>query len=133
MRLPQRFQPPDFQPREEFRPRDDIGSTPELIPLLSLTEEQFRERFRLSPIRRTKRRGLLRNVCVALGNSRNPQAVPALIRALHDDEPLIRGHAAWALGRIGGEESKRALQVALDSEKDDETLQEIRCALDEFS
>ena len=127
------FQPPDFQPHKEFRPRNDIGSTPELIPLLSLTEEQFRERFRLSPIRRTKRRGLLRNVCVALGNSRNPQAVPALIRALHDDEPLIRGHAAWALGRIGGEESKRALQVALDSEKDDETLQEIRCAIDEFS
>ena len=44
----------------------------------------------------------------------DPQAVPALIRALHDDEPLIRGHAAWALGRIGGEEAKRALQEALD-------------------
>ena len=86
----------DFQSHQEFRPRNGIGSTPELIPLLSLTEEQFRERFRLSPIRRTKRRGLLRNVCVALGNSGDPQAVPALIKALHDDEPLIRGHAAWA-------------------------------------
>jgi epoxyqueuosine reductase len=123
----------DFQPHQEFRPRNGIGSTPELIPLLSLTEEQFRERFRLSPIRRTKRRGLLRNVCVALGNSGDPQAVPALIKALHDDEPLIRGHAAWALGRIRGEESKRALQEALASEEDEETLNEIRCALDEFS
>src|SRR5438067_3068429 len=121
------------RPREEFRPRAAVGSNPELIPLLSLTEEQFRERFRLSPIRRTKRRGLLRNVCVALGNSGDPQAVPALIRALHDDEPLIRGHAAWALGRIRGEESKRALQEAFVSEKDGETLKEIRCALNEFS
>jgi epoxyqueuosine reductase len=126
-------QPQDFRSRQEFRPRNDIGSTPELIPLLSLTEEQFRERFRLSPIRRTKRRGLLRNVCVALGNSGDPQAIPALIRALHDVEPLIRGHAAWALGRIGGEESKRALQMALACEEDEEALKEIQCALDEFS
>jgi len=128
-----KFESFDFQPHQEFRPRNGIGSTPELIPLLSLTEEQFRERFRLSPIRRTKRRGLLRNVCVALGNSGDPQAVPALIKALHDEEPLIRGHAAWALGRIRGEESKRALQEAMASEEDEETLQEIRCALDDFS
>ena len=131
--LSSKSQSSDFQPHQGFRPRKGIGSSPELIPLLSLTEEQFRERFRLSPIRRTKRRGLLRNVCVALGNSRDPQAVPALINALHDDEPLIRGHAAWALGQIRGEESKRALQEALMSEEDEETLKEIRCALDEFS
>jgi epoxyqueuosine reductase len=126
-------QPVHFQPRQEFRPRNDIGSAPELIPLLSLTEGQFRERFLRSPIRRTKRRGLLRNVCVALGNSGDPQAVPALIGALHDDEPLIRGHAAWALGRIGGEEAKRALEEALVGEEDAESRKEIRCALDEFS
>src|SRR6266496_445736 len=90
-------QPIRVQRREEFRPRAGIGSNPELIPLLSLTEEQFRERFRSSPIRRTKRRGLLRNVCVALGNSGDPLAVPALVNALGDYEPLVRGHAAWAL------------------------------------
>src|SRR6266699_5570658 len=125
-------QPVHFQPHPQFKPREGIGSNPELIPLLSLTEEQFRERFRLSPIRRTKRRGLLRNVCVALGNSKDPQAIPALAGALHDYEPLIRGHAAWALGRIGGEEAKRALEQALTSEEDGETWKEIRCALDEF-
>jgi epoxyqueuosine reductase len=125
-------QPLRFQPRQEFKPHKTIGSAPELIPLLSLTEEQFRERFRLSPIRRTKRRGLLRNVCVALGNSGDPQAVPALIKALHDDEPLIRGHAAWALGQIGGEEAKKALQEMLEREKNEDTLQEIRCALDDL-
>ena|SRR5712692_4265821 len=117
---------------ENFRPRASVGSSPELIPLLSLTEEQFRERFRLSPIRRTKRRGLLRNVCVALGNSGDQRAVPALIDVLHDDEPLIRGHAAWALGRIGGEQAKQALQDALPTETDTEVQKEIQCALAEF-
>src|SRR5713101_1821435 len=115
--------------REEFRPRAGIGSNPELIPLLSLTEEQFRERFRSSPIRRTKRRGLLRNVCVALGNSGDPLAVPALVNALSDYEPLVRGHAAWALGCIGGEQAKHALDDVLASEDDEEVRKEIRYAL----
>jgi epoxyqueuosine reductase len=122
-------QPIRFHPRHEFRPRSDTGS-PELIPLLSLTEEEFRERFRHSPIRRTKRRGLLRNVCVALGNSGDQRAVPALVNALHDYEPLVRGHAAWALGRLGGMQSKQALEQALSTEEDEEVQQEIRCALD---
>jgi epoxyqueuosine reductase len=106
-----------------------VGSSPELIPLLSLTEAQFRERFRRSPIKRTKRRGLLRNVCVALGNIGDPQAVPALIGALHDEEALIRGHAAWALGRIGDEQALVALDEALGIEQDREVQKEIRCAL----
>jgi len=123
-------QPVQFHPRREFRPLPETGGSPELIPLLALTEEQFRERFRLSPIRRTKRRGLLRNVCVALGNIGDPQAIPALIGALHDYEPLVRGHAAWALGRIGGTQAKQALEDALASEQDEEVRSEIRCALD---
>jgi len=123
-------QPVHFRPRQELRPRAGVGSSPELIPLLSLTEEQFRERFRLSPIRRTKRRGLLRNVCVALGNSGDHDAVPALIGALHDYEPLVRGHAAWALGKLGGEQAKQALEEALKREEDEEVRKEIRCALE---
>ena len=115
--------------REEFRPRAGIGSNPELIPLLSLTEEQFRERFRSSPIRRTKRRGLLRNVCVALGNSGDPLAVPALVNALSDYEPLVRGHAAWALGCIGGDQVIGALKDALLVESDEEVRKEIGYAL----
>ena len=118
-----------FQPHEHFRPRPETGSSPELIPLLALTEEEFRERFRHSPIKRTKRRGLLRNVCVALGNSGDPQAIPALIGALHDHEPLVRGHAAWALGRIGGAQAQEALCSALKLEEDQEVQKEIRCAL----
>jgi epoxyqueuosine reductase len=120
---------PNFRPHDEFRPRPALGSNPELIPLLSLTEEQFRERFRHSPIKRTKRRGLLRNVCVALGNIGDPQAVPALIGALHDEESLVRGHAAWALGQIGGTQSLEALHDALETEQDREVQKEIQCAL----
>ena len=121
--------PQEVQPHPEFQPRAAVGSTPELIPLLSLTEEEFRQRFRLSPIRRTKRRGLLRNVCVALGNSGNTQAVPALIGALHDAEPLVRGHAAWALGRLGGEQAQAALEDSLQHEQNAEVQKEIQFAL----
>jgi epoxyqueuosine reductase len=69
---------------------------------------------------------------VALGNIGDAQAVPALIGALHDYEPLVRGHAAWALGRIGGEQAKRALLDALETEGEDEVRREIQCALDTF-
>ncbi len=115
--------------RLEFQPRAAVGSSPSLIPLLALDEEGFRERFRHSPIKRTKRRGLLRNVCVALGNSGDPAAVPALVGALHDIEPLVRGHAAWALGRIGGEAARAALTEALEREGDPAVREELRYAL----
>jgi epoxyqueuosine reductase len=118
-----------LRPRAEFRPRAGTGGAPELIPLLSMTEEQFRDRFRHSPIKRAKRRGLLRNICVALGNSGDQRAVPALIDVLHDAEPLVRGHAAWALGQLGGEQARQALEDALYSEDDAEVQNEIRCAL----
>lgn len=121
--------PLTFQPRQEFRPRPATGGNPELIPLLKLSEEEFRERFKGSPIKRTKRRGLLRNVCVALGNSGDRRAVPALSEALCHEESLVRGHAAWALGQLGGEQAHQALTAALRDEEDEEVQQEIRCAL----
>jgi epoxyqueuosine reductase len=115
--------------RLEFQPRAPDASSPALIPLLALDEVGFRERFRHSPIKRAKRRGLLRNVCVALGNIGDPVAIPALIRALDDAEPLVRGHAAWALGRIGGIEARVALEDALEREQDASVVQELRYAL----
>ena len=102
----------------------------ELLPLLTMTEDEFRERFRNSPIRRAKLAGMLRNVCVALGNIGDPEAVPALTDTLHHDEPLVRGHAAWALGRIGGPNVKSALKQALDTEKDKDVREELGLALD---
>jgi epoxyqueuosine reductase len=127
---PASTRPLEFHPRQHFSPRPATGGSPELIPLLKLTEEEFRERFRGSPIKRTKRRGLLRNVCVALGNSGDRTAVPALVEALHHEESLVRGHAAWALGQLGGEQARHALEAGLLDEMDEEVQQEIRCALE---
>ncbi|HEY3333140.1 MAG TPA: tRNA epoxyqueuosine(34) reductase QueG [Capsulimonadaceae bacterium] len=82
------------------QPSADLVS-PDLVPLLGLDSDAFREKFRNSPIRRTKRRGFLRNVSVALGNAGDPSALPALETARDtDDEPLVREHAAWAITRI---------------------------------
>ena len=67
---------------------------------LALDDTQFRSLFRSSPIKRIKRRGFLRNVCVALGNVGNRDDLPALQRAACDSEPLIAEHAAWAIERI---------------------------------
>jgi epoxyqueuosine reductase len=117
--------------RLDFQPRAATGSSPALIPLLSLSEDEFRERFRHSPIKRAKRRGLLRNVCVALGNSGDPVAVPALVQTLAGhNEPLVRGHAAWALGRIGGPDAAAALSDALTRDPDETVRTEVRCALE---
>ena len=104
----------------------------ELLPLLTITEEEFRETFRNSPIKRAKRVGLLRNVCVALGNVRDTRAVPALVEALGSDESMVRGHAAWALGRIGGREAKHTLEKALDGEGDEGVREELAVALGEM-
>ncbi|MDB4459217.1 tRNA epoxyqueuosine(34) reductase QueG [bacterium] len=73
---------------------------PDLIDLLSLDDEGFRKRFRGTPMKRTKRRGILRNVCIALGNTGNKDALPALETASRDSEPLIVEHALWAIDEI---------------------------------
>jgi epoxyqueuosine reductase len=111
---------------------------PSLVDLMVLSEEEFSIRFSGSPIKRAKRRGLLRNVAVALGNWGQSEAVPALARALDDPEPLIRGHSAWALGQIlarvgipgdGGFEVAEALLFRLFVEKDPWVEEEIDAAL----
>lgn len=115
-----------------FWPRAGYAA-PELIPLLSLSESEFRARFRGSPIMRAKRRGLLRNVVVALGNLQDPRALPALQAVLRDPDPLIRSHAAWALGRIGGSSARETLEAVLDTEPDVDVRQEIIRALTEIT
>ena len=79
--------------------RDDLDQA-DLIELLSLDEDGFRAKFRNTPIKRTKRRGFLRNVCVALGNIGDDEAIPALKRVQKDQESLISEHANWALDQI---------------------------------
>ena len=87
---------PGLQPRPEH-------THPDLEELARLTPETFRQRFRGTALERPKRRGLLRNACVAMGNSGNPDFVPVLKDLLQDEETLIREHAAWALEKLGGD------------------------------
>lgn len=104
----------------------------DLLELLALSEEEFREKFQGTPILRAKRVGLKRNACVALGNRKDRSAIPALARVLSEEEPLVRSHAAWALGQVGGQEARQALLEAMPSETDAEVLAEICAALEEL-
>jgi epoxyqueuosine reductase len=111
-----------------FHAREGLDG-PDLIELMGLSLEEFSARFQKSPVKRAKRRGLLRNVAVALGNWGSPEAVPVLADALSDQEPLIRGHAAWALGRIGGDDAITALRGRGEVEEDGWVREEIEVAL----
>ncbi len=101
-------------------------STRLLTDLIAMDDAAFRKRFKKSPIKRIKRRGFLRNVAVALGNSGSPDAVEPLVRVLDDAEPLIRAHAVWALGELLGEKAVARIQERLDGESDPWVLAEIR-------
>ncbi len=90
----------DFPTRETFLQFDPAWAAPKLIDLMAMDDKAFRRRFKGTPVKRTKRRGLLRNVAIALGNWGNPKALPILEKALADPELLIREHAAWAIGQI---------------------------------
>lgn len=92
---------------------------PGLLELLALDAQAFKTRFAGSPILRTKRRGLLRNVCVALGNVGDASVLPALQKTLQDPEPLIVEHAAWAISQI----QSRTKQISAVDERAEETAQ----------
>ena len=100
----------------------------DLVELLEMSEEDFRGRFAGTSIMRAKRVGMQRNACVVLGNSGDASAVPALCRALADGAELVRGHAAWALGRIGGQIAVESLARASACESDPDVLEEIAAA-----
>lgn len=85
--------PSDFAPAPDSNPVD-------LLPLFDLDEESFRSRFRHTPLWRAKRRGILRNAAVVLGNQKCREAISSLTRGLSDAEPLVREACQWALARI---------------------------------
>jgi epoxyqueuosine reductase len=114
-----------------FYPADLESALPPLLDILQLSEAGFARQYANSPIKRIKRRGLIRNACVAAGNWGNQSAVPVLINLIDDSEPIIRGHAAWALGQIGGETAVGGLDNALEVEIDNVVRQEIQLALNQ--
>jgi len=110
----------------------------DLISELSLDQKTFSSRFKSSPVKRAKWRGYLRNAAITLGNraarTKDIKAVQALgSRLLEDAEPLVRLHAAWALGRVGGEMAYQYLFRESQAEKDFEVLIEIKLAMRQFS
>ena len=112
-----------------------VPETAALLPFLPdlarLTVAQFRNRFRHSAIRRATRDGFVRNVVVALGNTRNPAAVGVLRQALLDDPAaLVRAHAAWALGRINDRAARHTIESARRREPDAVVRAEVEVALE---
>ena len=121
------------------QPLDDLlaprqgNRLPGLVDLLRLDAEGFAERFRKSPVKRSKRGGLLRNVCIAMGNSGNEMFVAELLAVVEDTDPLIRGHAAWALAQLANSGNHRyilsALLEARQAEDDHEVLEELDASI----
>jgi epoxyqueuosine reductase len=112
----------------EFSPREG-NLMPELAPLVCLSPDEFKKRFRNSPILRATRDGFIRNVAVALGNSGISEAVPALEKAVQDASPLVRAHAAWALGQIANEQALKILESIRALEQHPAVLEEINLVL----
>jgi epoxyqueuosine reductase len=113
---------------EAFVPAD--GRNPvNLAELFFWTDDDFRRLYRGSPLLRAKRRGLLRSAAIVLGNQGDPASLAPLVRGLSDAEPLVRGAAAWALGRLATPAAREVLAARLPLESDADVRGEIEAAL----
>jgi epoxyqueuosine reductase len=115
-----------------FLPREPLASM-DLIAMLRMTRDDFLSATRASAIRRARYAGFLRNVAVALGNDGEERAVPALVEALSHEEPLVRGHAAWAIARIGASSALEPLGARLPFEGDVSVREELTWAIGELA
>jgi epoxyqueuosine reductase len=115
-------------PRPEFQP-DPRMDPIDLPTLLEMDDRAFRERFRKTPLWRARRRGLLRNAAIALGNRPTSRGMGALCRGLRDNEPLVRAACAWALGRYDDPAAATALRSRLAEEPDADVRREIAAAV----
>jgi epoxyqueuosine reductase len=114
---------------DPFAPMPQLGTSVSLPAVLHMTKSQFRAWFGATSMAWRGKAVLQRNAAVALGNSRDPDAVAPLIAALSDRKPLVRGHAAWALGELGGSEARVALGSLQATEPDAWVREEIGRAL----
>lgn len=118
---------PDADLPDDLRPHR-VTETFGLIGILELSEEDYQEQWVGTAMRRATRQGLRRNAAIALGNLGDLGAVPALEAALLDESSLVRGHAAWALGRLDPASTK--LRDRYQSEPEESVRSEIRQALE---
>lgn len=113
----------------ELTPDPELAK-PLLTPLLTIGNREFKERFGSTSSAWRGKKPIQRNAVIALGNFKDPSAVPDLIAVMEEDpRPVLRGTAAWALGRIGGEQAEQALLKAKAKEEDAEALEAIEFAL----
>lgn len=119
----------DFHLHQEFEPDPEIAK-PKLIPLLSINNKEFKEKFgHISGSWRGKK-PIQRNAIIALAHYKEKAALPQLYKLLqHDPRPVIRGTAAWAIGIIEGKNGEKQLKLAKESEKDAAVLAEIENSL----
>lgn len=113
----------------ELQPDNELAK-PLLLPLLEMSNREFKERYGRTSSAWRGKKPIQRNAVIALGNFKEAAAVPDLIRVLEEDpRPVLRGTAAWSLGRIGGAEAEAALRQAVEREDDAEALEAARAAL----
>ncbi|MDQ0219870.1 epoxyqueuosine reductase [Peribacillus cavernae] len=119
----------DFHFHPETEPDPEIAK-PLLKPLLSIGNREFKEKFgHVSGSWRGKK-PIQRNAILALAHYKDETALPDLIKVMKEDtRPVIRGTAAWAIGKIGGQEAAAELHLALEAENDQEVINEIRKGL----
>ena len=122
----------DVPPDGTFEFRDGLRDV-DPVEVLALDDPAFHARFAGTHLMRSRRDGLRRNACVVLGNLGDPAAVPALAAALSDADPVVRSHAAWALGRIGGPDARAALLLAAAAERECAVLLEIEAGIRDIS
>lgn len=115
----------------ELMPASVNNAWPSLHWLLRMSDDEFGKTYFGTPVPRTKRRGLARNAAIAIGNTGSEADIPVLIDTLQThDEALVRGHVAWALGRLGGSAARRALDLAHHADPDELVRAEIVFALE---
>lgn len=122
----------DYHFYDEMEP-DPETAKPLLKPILRISNREFKERF--GPVSGSWRgkKPIQRNAIIALAHYKDETAVPELVKILKEDpRPVLRGTAAWSLGKIGGAQAKEALEQAAETERDEEVLTEVAKGLSYF-
>ena len=113
-----------------FQWESGLGGNPLLLPLINISADYFKRHIASTTAGWIRRTRFKRNAIVTAGNAGDPEAASELLISLQDPKPVIRGHAAWALEMIGGQNVSASLEKALSIEEDDSVIFEIRTALD---
>ncbi|KXS43030.1 MAG: iron-sulfur cluster binding protein [Candidatus Frackibacter sp. T328-2] len=121
-----------FGNHSDFLPQT-LEAYPQLSSLLALTNKDYEEKFKPTPMNWRGKRPIQRNAAIVLGNLKNPKAIPHLLKGLDDPKPIVRAHSAWALGEIGEPSVIGDLKKRLAKEREEEVIVEIEGVIDKLS